>query len=72
MGRIKRSLCFFKKQSKKLIFDPKITLRTKRSDTAQNPNFRAYLLNAAHSVVSFSATVERLKQFIRWRGESVD
>ncbi len=41
--------------------------------TAQNPNFRAYFLNARLqcTVVSFSATVERLKLFIGGRGESV-
>jgi hypothetical protein len=35
---------FKKKQAKKLIFDPKIALRTECS--AQNPNFRADFLNA--------------------------
>ncbi len=37
---------FLKNKSKKLIFDPQIALRPERSDSAQNPNFLAYFLNA--------------------------
>ncbi len=37
---------FEKKQPKKLIFDPKIALRTKRSDTARNHHFPADFLSA--------------------------
>ncbi len=36
---------FKKKQAKKLIFDPKIALRTKRSDPARNHQFCADFLN---------------------------
>ncbi len=36
---------FKKKQAKKLIFDPKISLRTERSDPAQNHKFCADFLN---------------------------
>ncbi len=46
MGRIKCSLCFKKKLSKKLIFDPKIALRVERSDPAQNSYFTAHFSNA--------------------------
>jgi hypothetical protein len=37
---------FKKKQAKKLIFDPKIALRTERSDPAQNSYFSADFLSA--------------------------
>ncbi len=46
MGRIKCSLWFLKKQSKKLIFDPKIALRVECSDPAQNSYFTAHFSNA--------------------------
>ena len=46
MSKIKCSLCFKKKQAKKLIFDPKIALRTKRSDPARNSFFPADFLSA--------------------------
>jgi hypothetical protein len=62
----------FKKKVKKLIFDLKIALRTEGSNTAQNPNFCAYFLNACLQCSKFPATVERLKQFIGGPGESVD
>jgi hypothetical protein len=45
MGKIKCSLCL-KKQAKKLIFAPKIALRTERSDPARNHQFYADFLNA--------------------------
>ena len=45
MGKIKCCLCLKKKQAKKLIFDPKITLRTERSDPARNHQFCADFLN---------------------------
>ena len=45
MGRIKCSLCFTKKQAKKLIFAPKIALRVELSDPAQNHQFCANFLN---------------------------
>ncbi len=54
------------------IFDPEIALRADGSDPARNQLFRADFLNATYWVVSFSATVERLKRFIGGRGESVD
>jgi hypothetical protein len=54
---------FKEKHAKKLIFAPKITLRTECSDTAQNPNFRANFLNARlQCIVSFSATEEILNR----------
>jgi hypothetical protein len=46
MGKIKCSLCFKKKQAKKLIFAPKIALRVELSDPARNHQFRADFLNA--------------------------
>jgi hypothetical protein len=39
MGRIKCSLCFKKKQAKKLIFAPKIALRVELSDRPEIINF---------------------------------
>ncbi len=57
MGKIECNLCLKKKQAKKFIFAPKIALRVGRSDPARNHKFRADFLNAACSVVSFSATV---------------
>ncbi len=42
MGKIKCSLCLKKKQAKKLIFDPKIALRTERFDPARNSYFTAH------------------------------
>ncbi len=44
MGKIKCSLCI-KKQAEKLIFDPKIAIRTERSDPAWNHQFCADFLN---------------------------
>ncbi len=46
MGKIKCSLCFKKKQAKKLIFDPKIALRTERFDPSGNSYFPADFLSA--------------------------
>ena len=46
MGKIKCILCLKKKQAKKLIFDPKIALRTERSDPALNSYFSADFLSA--------------------------
>jgi hypothetical protein len=46
MGKIKYRLCLKKKQAKKLIFDPKIVLRTDRSDPALNSYFSADFLSA--------------------------
>jgi hypothetical protein len=37
---------FKKKQSKKVIFDPKIALRTERSDPARKSYFTAHFSNA--------------------------
>ncbi len=51
---------FKKTQAKKLIVDPKIALRTERSDPARNSYFSADFLSA----VGFSTTVQRLKRFI--------
>ncbi len=45
MGKIKCSLCFKKKQVKKFIFDPKIALRTERSDPTRNHQFCTDFLN---------------------------
>jgi hypothetical protein len=45
MGRIKCSLCFKKKQAKKLSFAPKIALRIELSDPARNHQFCADFLN---------------------------
>ncbi len=44
MCKIKCSLCLKTKQAKKLIFDPKIALRTERSDPAWNHQFCADFL----------------------------
>ncbi len=71
MGKIKCSLCLKKKQAKKLIFNPKIALRTERSDPARNHQFCADLMSA-YSVVSFSATVEILNRYIGEAGGSAD
>ncbi len=46
MGKIKCSLCFKKKQAKKLIFAPKIAHRVERSDMARNSFFPADFLRA--------------------------
>jgi hypothetical protein len=46
MGKIKCSLCLKKKQAKKLIFAPKITLRVERSKPARNSFFPADFLSA--------------------------
>ncbi len=46
MGKIKCSLCFKKKQAKKLSFAPKIALRVECSDPARNPYFPADFLSA--------------------------
>ena len=69
MGRIKYSLCFKKKQAKKLNFAPKIALRVECSDPAQNPYFPADFLSAASGVVSFPATVLRLQRLWDGAGE---
>ncbi len=45
MGKILCSLCLKKKQAKKLIFDPRIAMRTERSDPARNHQFCADFLN---------------------------
>jgi hypothetical protein len=45
MGRIICSLCFKKKQAKKLIFAPKIALRVELSDPARNSFFSADFLS---------------------------
>ncbi len=75
MGRIKSSLCLKEKQSKKLIFDPNIPLRTEHSDTAQNPNFHAYFLITRLQCSQFLRNCSKIKavyRFIGGRGESVD
>ncbi len=46
MGKIKCSLCLTKKQAKKLIFDPKIALRTECFDPAEKSYFTAHFSNA--------------------------
>ncbi len=46
MARIKCSLCFKKKQAKKLIFAPKIALRVELSDPARNSVFPTDFLSA--------------------------
>jgi hypothetical protein len=46
LGKIKCSLCFKKKQAKKLIFDPKIALRVELSDLARNSFFPDDFLSA--------------------------
>ena len=46
MGRIKCKLCLKKKAGKKVNFAPKIALRVKRSDPAQNYFFPADFLSA--------------------------
>ncbi len=46
MGKIKFLFMFKKKQAKKFIFAPKITLRVEHSDPARNHKFRADFLNA--------------------------
>jgi hypothetical protein len=49
---------FKKKQAKKLIFAPKIALRTECSDTSQIPYFPADFLHAHFHAVGFPTTVE--------------
>ncbi len=61
-----------KKQSKKLVFAPKIALRVECSDPAQNPYIPATFWVPASGVVSFPAAVLRLQWFIGGRGESPD
>ena len=58
MGKIKCSLCLKQKRAKKFIFAPEITLRVERSNTAQNPNFCAYFLNAC--LLPFPSTLTNI------------
>ncbi len=53
---------FKKKQAKKLIFAPKIALRTVCSETAQVQIFAPTFWMPANSVVRFSATEEILNR----------
>ena len=70
MGRIKCRLCLKKKQVKKLIFDPKIALRTERSDSARNSYFSADFLSAHLQCSQFLSNCAKIKAvYRRARGE---
>ncbi len=69
MGKIKCSLCFKKKQAKKLIFDLKIALRTER-DPAGNSYFTAHFSNACFKCSRPLRNCWNIKQLYgRGRGE---
>jgi hypothetical protein len=61
-----------KKQAKKLIFDPKIALRTERSDPARNSYFSADFLSARFQCSRLFHNCAKIKGFIVGRGESGD
>ena len=70
MGKIKCSLCFKKKQAKKLIFDPKIALRVELSDPARNSFFPADFLSARLQCSQFLWNCAKIKPvYRRARGE---
>jgi hypothetical protein len=70
MGRIKCILCLKKKQAKKLIFDPKIALRTERSDPARNSYFPAAFLSARFQCSRLFHNCAKIKAvYQRARGE---
>ena len=70
MGKIKCSLCFKKKQAKKLIFDPKIALIVliRPEILILPPTFQMLAL----SVVGLCATVEILNRHMGEAGVSAD
>jgi hypothetical protein len=63
---------FKKKQAKKLIFDPKIALRTEPSDPALNSYFSADFLSARFQCSLLFHSCAKIKGFIAGRGESWD
>ena len=70
MGKIKFSLCFKKKQAKKLIFDPKIALRTERFFTARNSYFSGDFLSAPFQCSRLFHNCAKIKAvYRRARGE---
>jgi len=70
MGKIKWRLCLKKKQAKKLIFDPKIALRTERSDLARNAYFPADFLSARFQCSRLFHNCAKIKAvYQRARGE---
>ncbi len=75
MGKIKCSLCFKKKQAKKLIFAPKIALRVECSDPARNPYFPADFLSARFRCSQLPrncVNITAVYRFIGGHGESAD
>ncbi len=72
MGKIKCSLCFKKKQAKKLTFDPKIALEPTILIRPEIINFAPTFWMSAYSVVSFSATLEILNHYIGEAGGSAN
>jgi hypothetical protein len=72
MGRIKCSLCFKKKQAKKLFFAPKIALRVECSDPARNPYFPADFLSACFRCSRLPSNCVKITAFYRGRGASAD
>jgi hypothetical protein len=70
MGRIKCSLCLKKKQTKKLIYAPKIALRVERSDLGRNPGFPADFLSACFQCSQLLRICAKIKVvYRRVRGE---
>jgi hypothetical protein len=70
LGKIKCSLCFKKKQDKKLIFDPKIALKVELSDPARNSFFPADFLSARLECSQFLWNCAKIKAvYGRARGE---
>ncbi len=65
MGRIKCSLCFKKKQAKKLIFAPKIALRVELSDPAWNSFLPADFLSARLQCSQFLWNCAKIKAVYR-------
>ncbi len=63
---------YLKKQAKKLIFDPKIALRTECFDPAGYSYFTAHFQMLASSVVGLCATVEILNHYMGEAGGSAD
>ena len=61
-----------KKQAKKLIFDPKIALRTERFDPAGNSYLPPSFQMLASSVVGLCTTVEILNRYMGEAGGSAD
>ena len=74
MGKIKCNLCLKKKAGQKVNFDPKIALRTERSDPARNSLFPADFLSARLQCSQLLWNCAKIKAgwvYRRARGEPV-